>query len=65
MLLNFFLNDEIDVIICLLDDMDTISGLKPEERELYEKITRDNENNFEFNNDTKFYDDGYTKEYKR
>ena len=57
--------DEIDVIICLLDDMDTISGLKPEERELYEKITRDNENNFEFNNDTKFYDDGYTKEYKR
>lgn len=32
--------DEIDVIICLLDDMDTISGLKPEERELYEKLTR-------------------------
>lgn len=57
--------DEIDVIICLLDDMDTISGLKPEERELYEKLTRGDENNFEFNNDTKFYDDGYTKEYKR
>ena len=30
--------EEIDVLICLLEDMDTISGLKPEERELYEKI---------------------------
>lgn len=36
--------DEIDVIICLLDGMDTISGLKPEERELYEKITRGDKN---------------------
>lgn len=32
--------DEIDVIICLLDDMDSISGLKPEERELYERLTK-------------------------
>lgn len=37
--------DEIDVIICLLDDMDTISGLKPEERELYERLTRIEETN--------------------
>lgn len=32
--------DEIDVIICLLDDMDIISGLKPEELELKEKIEK-------------------------
>lgn len=35
--------NEIDVIICLLDDMDCISGLKPEEHELYEKLTRGDE----------------------
>ena len=35
---------DIDVIICLLDDMDTISGLKPEERDLYEKITKGDKN---------------------
>ena len=29
---------EIDIVICLLEDMDMISGLKPEERELYERL---------------------------
>ena len=35
-----FTKEEIDVIICLLEDMDNMSGLKPEERELKEKIEK-------------------------
>ena len=33
-------NEEVDVIFCLLDDIDNIFGLKPEELELKEKIKR-------------------------
>ena len=36
--------EEIDVIMCMLDDIDCMWGLKPEERDLYEKITRGDEN---------------------
>ena len=36
--------EEIDVIICMLDDIDMMCGMKPEERELYEKLTRGDEN---------------------
>ena len=32
--------DEIEVIICMLEDIDSMWGMKPEERELYEKLTR-------------------------
>ena len=35
---------DIDVIICMLEDIDTMWGMKPEERELYEKLTRGDEN---------------------
>jgi hypothetical protein len=41
--------EEIDVIICLLDDMYNMSGLKPEELELKETLERwgdENENKF-------------------
>lgn len=31
--------DEIDVIICMLEDIDSMWGMAPEERELYEKLT--------------------------
>ena len=30
---------DIDVIICMLEDIDTMWGMKPEERDLYEKLT--------------------------
>ena len=36
--------DEIDVIICMLNDIDTMWGMKPEERELYERLTTREEN---------------------
>lgn len=36
--------DEIDVIICMLEDIDSMWGMKPEERELYEKLTIREEN---------------------
>ena len=36
--------DEIEVIIEMLEDIDSMWGMKPEERELYEKITRGDEN---------------------
>ena len=32
--------DEIEVIIEMLEDIDRMWGMKPEERELYEKLTR-------------------------
>jgi hypothetical protein len=31
---------DLDVIICMLDDIDTMWGMKPEELELKEKIER-------------------------
>lgn len=37
--------DEIDVIICMLNDIDIMWGMKPEERELYEKLTREGNEN--------------------
>lgn len=36
---------DIDVIICMLDDIDGMWGMKPEERELYEKLTREENKN--------------------
>lgn len=36
--------EEIDVIMCMLNDIETMWGLKPEERNLYEKLTRGDEN---------------------
>lgn len=37
--------DEIDVIIEMLEDIDSTWGMKPEERELYERLTgEENEN---------------------
>ena len=33
-------NYELDVILCLMDDVNDLSGLKPEELELKEKIER-------------------------
>ena len=36
--------EEIDVIICMLTDIDNTWGLKPEERELYERLTTREEN---------------------
>lgn len=37
---------DIDVIICMLEDIDSMCGMKPEERELYEKlITREENDN--------------------
>lgn len=36
--------DEIEVIIKMLEDIDRMWGMEPEERELYEKIMRGNEN---------------------
>lgn len=33
-------NEELDVIICMLNDIDNTWGLKPEELELKEKIER-------------------------
>lgn len=36
--------EEIDVIICMLIDIDETLGLTPEEHELYEKLTIREEN---------------------
>lgn len=36
--------DEIDVIIEMLEDIDSMWGMKPEEHELYERLTRREEN---------------------
>ena len=35
--------EEIDVIMCMLDDIETMYGLKPEELELKEKLERGDE----------------------
>ena len=35
---------DIDVIICMLEDIDSMWGMKPEERELYEKLTGSDNN---------------------
>ena len=35
---------DIDVIIEMLEDIDSMWGMKPEERELYERLTRGDEN---------------------
>ena len=37
--------DEIDVIIEGLEDIDSEWGMKPEERELYERLTREENDN--------------------
>lgn len=37
--------DEIDVIICMLEDIDSMWGMKPEERELYERLTGEENDN--------------------
>lgn len=34
-----FTKDEIEVILEMLQDIDSMWGMKPEERELYEKLT--------------------------
>ena len=34
--------DEIEVILEMLEDLDRMWGLKPEERELWEKLTNSN-----------------------
>ena len=39
-----FTKDEIEVIIEMLEDIDSMWGMKPEERELYEKLTGDDNN---------------------
>ena len=36
--------NEIEVIIEILEDIDHMWGMKPEERDLYEKLTRGDEN---------------------
>lgn len=36
--------DEIDVIIEMLEDIDSMWGMKSEERELYERLTTGEEN---------------------
>lgn len=41
--------DEIEVIIEMLQDIDSMWGMKPEERELYEKLTRGDENGQDWN----------------
>ena len=33
--------DEIEVIIEMLEDIDSMWGMKPEERELYERLTKE------------------------
>ena len=33
--------DEIEVVIEMLEDIDSMWGMKPEERELYERLTGD------------------------
>ena len=40
-----FTKDEIEVIIEMLEDIDSMCGMKPEERELYEKLTTREVNN--------------------
>ena len=40
---------DIDVIICMLDDIDMMCGLKPEELELKEKLEREDDKNEENN----------------
>jgi hypothetical protein len=35
---------DIDVIICMLEDIDSMWGMKPEERDLYERLTTREEN---------------------
>lgn len=37
--------DEIEVILEMLQDIDSMWGMKPEERELYERLTTREENN--------------------
>lgn len=37
--------DEIDVIIEMLEDIDSMWGMKPEERELYERLTGEENDN--------------------
>ena len=39
-----FTKNEIEVILKMLEDIDRMWGMEPEERELYEKITGDDEN---------------------
>jgi len=38
-------NKDIDVIIEVLEDIDSEWGMKPEERELYERLTREENKN--------------------
>lgn len=35
--------DEICVVLCMLQDIDSMWGMKPEERELYEKLNKERE----------------------
>lgn len=37
--------NEIDVILNMLEDIDSMWGMKPEELELYEKLTREEKDN--------------------